>query len=360
MSDDETFAAAVPTPPAHPVAEPEEESAAPLAERVQEMALQVARRPETRFAAGGLLVGVLATMAALGSLLPPAGVKEARDEARLAIERLAIVQARLDALDGGRAPAAADEHAPSDEHAATGAKESGSHGAAADQAPHWSYDGATGPGRWASLANEYSACSMGHEQSPVDLAKAELEGSVDLAFHYASGGASIVDNGHTIQVDVAKGSTLELGGRHFDLVQFHFHGPSEHTVGGRSFPLEVHFVHKDAQGKLAVVGVFVEPGGANSALGPIVKSLPPTPGRAEAVDGSVDPGRMLPKQHSSFQYAGSLTTPPCTEGVAWSVLVAPVTMSQEQIDVIRGRLRGANNRPIQPLNDRTLFVDFGA
>ncbi len=331
---------------------------------------KVARRSETRFGFGGLLIGALAATAALGSWLPPSGVQDARDDARLAIERLAIVQARLDAIDGGRAPTTAAEPAATDEHAAattehepaatehetaTGDKE-----AASQDAPHWSYEGDTGPGKWASLAHEYNTCGAGREQSPIDLARAQIEGAVDLEFHYTSGAATITDNGHTLQVDVAPGSYILVGERQFDLVQFHFHGPSEHTVGGRSFPLELHLVHKDKLGKLAVVGVMVEPGGANSTVSSLLKSLPTTQGRAETVGGSLSPARLLPTQHSSFQYSGSLTTPPCTEGVAWSVLVAPISISQEQVETLRARLHGENNRPIQNLNDRSLFVDFAA
>lgn len=377
MLEDETTPASVAphNPPiiATPSAplEPDEETdrVAALIEGVQ----RVARRPETKFGAGGMVLGALAAIAFLGSTLTPPGVQEARDDARLAIERLAIVQARLDTIDGGRAPAAADEHAATEqsapaaeEHApatdehATEAAATDEHAAEAEEAPHWSYEGDTGPGKWAALANEFATCGSGKEQSPVNLARAQIEGALDLEFHYASSTATIVDNGHTLQVDVAPGSYLLVGERRFELVQFHFHGPSEHTVGGRSYPLEVHLVHKDKLGKLAVVGVMVEPGSASSSISSVLKSLPTTQGRAETIGGSLNPTRLLPTQHSSFQYSGSLTTPPCTEGVAWSVLVAPITLSEEQIEMLRARFHGANNRPVQPLNDRTLFVDFGA
>ncbi|MDP1794023.1 MAG: carbonic anhydrase family protein [Acidimicrobiales bacterium] len=372
MLEDENLAAGVApavAASAVPADDDETDRVAALIEGVQ----QIARRPETKFGAGGLLIGALATVAFLGSTLQPAGVQEARDDARLAIERLAIVQARLDRLDGGQKPAAAQvDHATPDTHGA--AEPTPSHGGtdahAAEstdtakedehETPHWSYEGDTGPGKWAALANEFSACGAGKEQSPIDLARAEIEGALALEFHYASVAGSVIDNGHTIQVDVGEGSYVLVGERRFDLVQFHFHGPAEHTVGGRSYPLEVHFVHKDKTGKLAVVGVLVEAGGANSALSPVLDSLPTTVGRAETLGASLNPSRLIPKQHSSFQYSGSLTTPPCTEGVAWSVLVAPLTMSAAQLDTLRARLHGANNRPVQPLNDRSLFVDFDA
>lgn len=371
-------AAAPVTPPRPPVA-PEPADDRELKEIVLDHVQRIARKPETKFGFGGMVAGAVLTVAVFGAALQPAGVQDARDDARLAIEKLAVVQARLDALDGGHVPAATTtEHAatPAADHATTDpqlAAATDEHGAdtdatdehASDAAakkdePHWSYSGETGPSRWSSMANEYAVCSSGKEQSPVDLAHAQLEGAVELAFSYVSSAGTVTDNGHTIQVDIPGGGSVEVGGRRFDLVQFHFHGPSEHTVGGRSFPLELHLVHKDKQGKLAVVGVLIEAGSASSALSKVIASLPPTPGRPESLSGSINPTTLLPKMTSSFQYSGSLTTPPCTEGVAWSVLVAPITMSQEQIDTLRERFHGANNRPIQPLNQRRLFVEFGA
>lgn len=358
------------SPSASPVAastEPDEDET-DLLTRLGEHVQKVARRPETKFGAGGLVLGALGAVAVLGSLLQPPGVEEARADARLAIERLAIVQARLDALDGGHAATSTEhategDHASTDTHAAAGdtehaAEKHGDEEHAETKEVHWSYAGDTGPGKWGSLAHEYAACASGREQSPIDLAKGQIEGAQDLEFHYASSAASILDNGHAIQVDVAEGSYMLLGERRFDLVQFHFHGPSEHTVGGRSYPLELHLVHKDATGKLAVVGVLVEAGGNNAVMKSVLDVLPTTQGKAESMPKAIDPGKLLPALHSTFQYSGSLTTPPCTEGVAWSVMVAPITMAEAQIESLRSRLEG-NNRPIQPLHDRSLFVDFG-
>lgn len=363
MLDEESpppvFGAATPPTADAPVA-PEEDDV-DLRTRVTEYAKQVARRPETKFGAGGFALGALAAVALLGSMLQPAGVGEARDDARLAIEKLAIVQARLDAMDGGHAVvqepteehAAAEEPVAADREAAAAEHE-------AEAAPLWSYTGDSGPGKWGALSNEFGACASGHEQSPIDLAKGQVEGALDLAFHYAPSAGTVTDNGHTLQVDVPAGGYITIGERRFDLVQFHFHGPSEHTVGGRSYPLEIHLVHKDKAGKFAVVGVLVEPGSESSVLGSVIDALPTTQGRAEALAREVNADKLLPKLKSSFQYSGSLTTPPCTEGVAWSVLVAPITMSEAQIDTLKTRFHGANNRPIQPIGTRSLFVDFGA
>lgn len=359
-----TFFGAAAAPPPAP---PEEEDESDLRTRLVEGAQRVARRPETKFGAGGFLLGALAAVAFLGATLQPAGVQDARDDARLAIEKLAIVQARLDAMDGGEVAARPADHAANEpaaaehEAEATEAKAESHGGESAEPAlPHWSYSGDDGPAKWGSLAHEYAACASGKEQSPIDLAKGQIEGAMDLEFHYASSEASVTDNGHTLQVDLPAGGYLLVGERRFDLVQFHFHGPSEHTVGGRSYPLELHLVHKDEAGKLAVVGVLVEAGSANSIVGSVLEALPTTQNRTEPVGKTLNPERLLPTFKSSFQYSGSLTTPPCTESVAWSVLVAPITMSQEQIDMLRARFHGGNNRPIQPIGGRTLFVDFSA
>lgn len=329
----------------------------------------VAKRSETKFAVAGLAVGALLCASVLGRFEPVDPAIAAREDARRAIERLAIVEARLDAAlgtgevaHGGAAedaPAApAGEHAsPADGH---GAEAEGDHGeAAAPAGPVWSYSGATGPDRWSSLAHEYATCSTGTQQSPVDLVGGQVDKALALAFDYKAVSGRIVDNGHTIQVDVGPGSGISVGGHRFELVQFHFHGPSEHTVATRHYPLELHLVHQDEHGKLAVVGVFVEPGGKSNPLAVIVDNLPATPSHAEDLPKTVDVAQFLPQARSSFQYTGSLTTPPCTEGVAWSVLVAPITMGQAQIDVLRARFHGGNSRPIQPINARSLFVEFG-
>jgi carbonic anhydrase len=166
--------------------------------------------------------------------------------------------------------------------------------------------------------------------------------------------ADVVNNGHTIQVNYPAGSTLVLGERSFALAQYHFHSPSEHTLEGRPFPMEMHLVHKSGDGKLAVLGVFIQEGAANPAFAPVWDNLPQEKGVEVHLEHvTVDVDELLPAERKGFRYQGSLTTPPCTEGVEWLVLATPITLSAEQIAAFRALVHG-NNRPIQPLNGREM------
>jgi len=226
--------------------------------------------------------------------------------------------------------------------------------AASDKAahPHWGYDGDGGPDHWGSLQTEYEKCASGQEQSPIDLsgvAKAYLR---PIDFSYASAPMNIVDNGHTIQVDLA-GSSADIRGRAYDLLQFHFHAPSEHKVDGASYPMELHLVHRDTSGSLAVVGLLIKEGKKNPVIAKIWKHLPSVGERAEPEGVRLSPAKLLPADKSYFQYAGSLTTPPCSEGVNWNVLRTPIQLSAEQINAFRARY-AHNARPVQPLHGRSL------
>ncbi|WP_440959140.1 carbonic anhydrase [Oceanicaulis sp. LC35] len=215
----------------------------------------------------------------------------------------------------------------------------------------WSYDGEGGPEHWGMLSAEYASCSSGHEQSPIDLhAVSDHEDSVP-ELHWDDGDASVTDNGHTIKVDLEDAGSLHLGDREYELVQFHFHAGSEHTVDGHQYPLEVHFVHVSEDGHLAVVGVFFEEGEANPALDEIWAAIPHE-GEHHEVD-DVDPSAFLPADHSAWRYAGSLTTPPCSEGVAWTVMQTPISASAEQIAAFASHY-DHNYRPVQPLHARRL------
>ena len=168
-----------------------------------------------------------------------------------------------------------------------------------------------------------------------------------------------MNNGHTVQVDLADGGDLVLDGHTYHLAQFHVHAPSEHTVNGRSFPLEIHFVHKDAEGHLAVVGVLVDTGPATAGLDPVLAVHPEAGGEAVPVAGTFDPTALLPLAplRIAYRYDGSLTTPPCSEGVAWSVLFGSITVTPEQLSAITTQLAEPNNRPVQPLDGRTVQLD---
>ncbi|QXB53128.1 carbonic anhydrase [Aeromonas sp. FDAARGOS 1415] len=220
--------------------------------------------------------------------------------------------------------------------------------------PHWEYGGEAGPAKWASLTPEYGQCA-GSNQSPVNLTglvEAEL---APLQFHYQAGGHSVTNNGHTVQVDYAPGSTLELDGMRFALKQFHFHAPSENLIEGKSYPLEGHLVHANDQGELAVVAVMFEPGGANPALGQALQSLPAKAGEHHELKEPVSAERLLPAKRDYYRFSGSLTTPPCSEGVRWLVMKDPVQVSQAQIDAFKAVMHHPNNRPVQPLNGRLVL-----
>lgn len=221
---------------------------------------------------------------------------------------------------------------------------------------HWGYEGAHSPDHWGSLDPGFAVCSGGREQSPIDLAGAEREVLSEIAFEYAPSPISILNSGHSIQVDYQAGSGIVLDGTRYGLVQFHFHHRSEHTVDGTDFPLELHLVHADADGALAVVGVFLEEGAANEALAPVWRHLPRQAGPAAPVQGTVDANALLPERRTTWRYPGSLTTPPCSEGVSWLVMTEPVTASREQIEAFSA-LFPVNNRPVQPLNGRRLVTD---
>ena len=224
--------------------------------------------------------------------------------------------------------------------------------------PQWGYEGELGPDRWGSLDPGFAACTRGREQSPIDLTGAERRALSEIGFEYAPSPISILNDGHTIQVNYAPGSGIVLDGTRYELVQFHFHHRSEHTVEGGDFPLELHLVHADAGGALAVIGVFLAEGAANEALAPVWRYLPAAAGPTALVAGTVDANALLPERRTTWRYRGSLTTPPCSEGVSWLVMTEPVTASREQIEAFRA-LVPVNNRPVQPLNGRRLVTDAG-
>ncbi|MCY3746345.1 MAG: carbonic anhydrase family protein [Acidobacteria bacterium] len=223
---------------------------------------------------------------------------------------------------------------------------------------HWGYEGPQAPEHWSSLDPGFAVCGYGREQSPIDLTGAEREALSEIRFEYAPSPISMQNNGHSIQVDYQAGSGIVLDGTRYELAQFHFHHRSEHTVDGADFPLELHLVHADADGALAVVGVFLEEGGANEALAPVWRHVPAEAGPAALVAGTVDAAALLPERRTTWRYRGSLTTPPCSEGVSWLMMTEPVTASREQIEAFRA-LFPVNNRPVQPLNGRRLVTDAG-
>ena len=219
---------------------------------------------------------------------------------------------------------------------------------------HWGYEGDTGPDRWGWLDPSFAVCDTGLEQSPIDLAGAipsdADDGGLDIRWQATEW--EVVDNGHTIQINVAEGSSVVLEGREFSLIQFHFHLPSEHTVDGAASPMEVHFVHAAEEGDLAVIGVFMEAGDEDPAIQGLWEAIP-GPEEAPAAVGALDPGALLPEGRGYFRYQGSLTTPPCSEVVSWVVMTESISVSQAQIDAFAA-LYPMNARPVQPLNEREI------
>lgn len=225
---------------------------------------------------------------------------------------------------------------------------------AADSAPHWGYHGAEGAEKWGDLSKEFAGCKLGKEQSPIDIKTAGVEkGKLDkIEFNYQPTKLNIVNNGHTIQLDYDKGSFIKVGNDRYELLQFHFHTPSEEEIDGKEFDLVAHLVHKSADGKLAVVAVLFDRGNENPALKEFWDKLPRQPGEARSLPKTqVNAASMLPAARTYFTFNGSLTTPPCSEGVRWFVLKTPVAVSKEQTTSFR-TIYPLNNRPVQPLNGR--------
>ncbi len=220
----------------------------------------------------------------------------------------------------------------------------------------WGYKGNTGPGYWFELAPDFALCGEGKAQSPIDIRDAVETDLVDIDFHYGEAASAIVNNGHTIQVDVAAGSAIVYNGIGYDLLQFHFHAPSEHTIAGEAAPMEVHFVHSDPNsGALAVVGVLLTAGEAdNEAYAPVLDAMPAEVGEPQALSSPLALDALLPEAKGYYAYQGSLTTPPCSEVVRWLLLDTPVALSVEQIAAYTS-LYDSNARPVQPLGKRDLL-----
>ena len=217
---------------------------------------------------------------------------------------------------------------------------------------HWSYEGDTGPAMWGSLDPSFAACDDGTRQSPVDITGAVDGGESELEIRWQAGDAEVIDNGHSIVVNVAEGSAISLEGREFALLQFHFHHPSEHMVEGSASPIDIHFVHAAAEGDLAVIGVFLEAGEADPTIQSIWDAIP-SAGESPGALAPFDPNALLPEGGSHYRYPGSLTTPGCSEIVSWVVMTDSIAVSQEQVDAFAA-IYPMNARPVQPLNERTI------
>jgi carbonic anhydrase len=221
---------------------------------------------------------------------------------------------------------------------------------------HWSYSEDEGPARWGDLDPSYGSCKTGTSQSPIDLPVAASRREPPPARpQWAPVPLRVANSGHGIQVDDAAPSSLVVDGTTFKLAQFHFHSPSEHTLGGKSYAVEMHLVHKSDAGKLLVVAILFDSGAENAILAPVWKAMPVQSGPAVALpETTIDIGSLLPSAPRYLRYDGSLTVPPCTEGVTWLVAEpdASIHMSPEQIARLRDRTAPRTNRPIQPTGNR--------
>jgi carbonic anhydrase len=222
-------------------------------------------------------------------------------------------------------------------------------------AQHWSYEGEAAPANWSKLDPKFVMCGIGRNQSPIDLGgfvEADLK---PLAMKYSANATEILNNGHTVQVNHAPGSMLTVDGKSFELKQFHFHAPSENTINGKQFPLEMHLVHGDKEGNLAVVSVMFSEGAENAALGKFWQKLPGKKGDKNPLAAGLGVAQLLPKQTDYYAYSGSLTTPPCSEGVRWIVVKSPASVSKAQVEQFSKAVGVANNRPVQGLNARAVL-----
>ncbi len=234
--------------------------------------------------------------------------------------------------------------------------EQGGHGVAIGAQPgpaHWDYAGGAGPESWGRMKPEFSKCSSGTRQSPIDIRDGIKVNLDPVQFDYKPSAFRVLDNGHTVQVNVGSGNSIAVAGRRFDLVQFHFHRPSEERIDGKQFDMVAHLVHKDIDGRLAVVAVLLDRGSAHPLVQSVWNNLPLEKGDEVATRTLLDMNALLPTERSYFTYMGSLTTPPCSEGVLWMVMKTPMPVSTDQIGIF-ARLYPMNARPIQSVSGRLI------
>jgi len=230
-----------------------------------------------------------------------------------------------------------------------------SHSSIHHHAKHWGYSADVGPSHWSTLNEKFHMCSEGQEQSPINVIPSKKSKLSKLVLSYEQGSKSVINNGHTIQVNIPSGDTLSIAGTAYELKQFHFHTPSENHISGESFPLEAHFVHASADGKLAVIAVMFKEGTVNSTLNKIIKTFPLEKNKEVALAFSKEYlDVVMPDNKEYYHFMGSLTTPPCSEKVNWFVLKTTQTASAEQIAAMHKEIGMNNNRPIQGTNGRSI------
>jgi carbonic anhydrase len=302
---------------------------------------------------------LLSAMLACGGPVHAETVTETANLIKAALASHGTVKGEI-TLKTGNAKPVAQRTAGVDAVTLARARASVSSGHATEKAPehghdvHWAYEGANGPQAWADLTPDYSACGNGQRQSPIHIQSTfTLQGPAEpLGFRYQPSAGSVINNGHTIQVDVSGYNTLSVRGSTYRLVQFHFHHPAEEMVNGRSFAMVAHLVHRNDQGQLAVVAVLLDPGTANPLVQQVWTHMPlEVNDRVPVPNGQIDLRGLLPDDQRYYQFLGSLTTPPCTEGVLWMVMKQPMTVSDAQLRLF-SQLFPMNARPVQPVSGR--------
>jgi carbonic anhydrase len=219
---------------------------------------------------------------------------------------------------------------------------------------HWTYQGKTGPDNWAKLSPEFATCASGRNQSPVNIDATTHASLKPLKSIQKFAAKDIANNGHSVQVNFKEGNMLVLDSGAYQMKQVHFHSPSENTIHGKIFPLEAHFVHADSKGNLTVLAVMYTEGKANLGLAKLWGQMSKEVSEPVALKNRVTASELIPENRSYYRYSGSLTTPPCTEGVRWLVMKNPMTASKEQIKDLNDVIQHDNNRPLQALNGRII------
>jgi carbonic anhydrase len=221
-------------------------------------------------------------------------------------------------------------------------------------APHWSYEGQTGPSHWGDLSVDYAPCKIGHRQSPIDIEAAQKTNLPAIQFDYKAAPLHIIDNGHTIMINYAPGSSIKVGDKRYELKQFHFHRPSEERIKGKRYDMVVHLVHVASDGSTAVVAVLLQQGADNALIDELWADVPKEKNKEGFLDSvQINVANLLPADRGYYTFAGSLTTPPCTENVTWYVLKHPLTLSAAEISEY-SKLYRDDARPTQPSYDRAV------
>lgn len=277
-----------------------------------------------------------------GASAPAASGHSSGASANVGMNSRQYIQARAAALAG---------HGGTAQIAAAGAPAADAHGGDV----HWAYEGENGPQAWGKLKPEFNLCAIGKRQSPINIEDGNtLQGPAEpVQFNYTPSNGTVVNNGHTIQVDVQGDNSITVRGSRYRLLQFHFHTPSEESVNYKRFAMVAHLVHKNDEGQLAVVAVLLDPGTApNPLIDKVWTYMPLDAGdRVRMPRELLNMNELLPADQRYYQFMGSLTTPPCSEGVLWMVLKQPVPMARNQLRLFT-QLYPLNARPVQPLNGR--------